>query len=106
MTYDQWKTTDPCELRTEDEDHATELELVYDELHKVYDELHEARTNARYAEAASAARIKKLEDELRNARAYIECDMDIIDGSDGPRPNVAMSLVSSINETLYGPGNF
>ena len=55
---------------------------------------------------AAYHRITQLEEELRNARAYIECDVDIIDGSDGPRPNVAMNLVSDIDECLYGPWNF
>ncbi len=52
------------------------------------------------------ALIADLIETLNSCRAYIECDVDIIDGENGPRPNAAMRLVSMIDESIYGPGNF
>lgn len=51
-------------------------------------------------------RIATLEADLLECREYIEDHVDVVDGSDGPQPNRAMALVSMIDETLHGPGNF
>ena len=55
---------------------------------------------------AAYERIKMLEADLLECRNYIECDVDIIDGEFGPLPNKAMRLVSMIDESIHGPGNF
>ena len=56
---------------------------------------------------AAYERIKTLESDLLECREYLEDHVDVVDGDeDGPRPNKAMRLVSMIDETLHGPGNF
>lgn len=48
--------------------------------------------------------IARLEADLNECREYLEGHVDVMDGSDGPRPNRAMQLVSMIDETLNGAG--
>lgn len=55
---------------------------------------------------AAYHRITKLETDLLECREYLEDHVDVNDGDDGPVPNRAMALVSMIDESLHGPGNF
>lgn len=51
-------------------------------------------------------RIKMLEADLLECREFLEDQVDVNDGDDGPVPNRAMALVSMIDESLHGAGNF
>jgi predicted nucleic acid-binding Zn-ribbon protein len=56
---------------------------------------------------AAYSHIKRLEADLLECREYLEEEVDVIDGDYGePAPNRAMQLVSMIDDTLHGPGNF
>jgi predicted nucleic acid-binding Zn-ribbon protein len=56
---------------------------------------------------AAYERIARLEADLLECREHLEKEMDVVDGDHGePAPNRAMQLVSMIDETLHGPGNF
>jgi hypothetical protein len=56
---------------------------------------------------AAYQRIKMLEADLLECREFIEPHIDIVDGSDGqPAPNKAMQLVSMIDDSIHGPGNY
>jgi thioester reductase-like protein len=56
---------------------------------------------------AAYQRIQQLEADLIECREYLEDHVDVVDGDYGePRPNRAMQLVSLIDESLHGPGNF
>lgn len=51
--------------------------------------------------------IEKLKADLLECRDFIEPFVDVVDGADGqPAPNAAMRLVSTIDESLHGPGGF
>lgn len=51
--------------------------------------------------------IEKLKADLLECREFIEPYVDVVDGDYGePAPNKAMRLVSMIDESLHGPGNF
>ena len=65
------------------------------------------QANAQAEELKAAyQRIKMLEADLLECREYLEDHVDVVDSSDGPAPNKAMRLVSMIDESLHGPGNF
>lgn len=52
-----------------------------------------------------AARVKRLEDAMKNVCDELEEDFDTVDGGDGqPAPNKAMRLASELKEAIYGPG--
>lgn len=56
---------------------------------------------------AAYERIARLEADLHECREYLESEMDVVDGDYGEQaPNRAMSLVSMIDETMHGAGNF
>jgi predicted nucleic acid-binding Zn-ribbon protein len=56
---------------------------------------------------AAYERIARLEADLNECREYLEDEVDVVDGDYGePAPNRAMQLVTMIDETLHGPGNF
>lgn len=55
---------------------------------------------------AAYERIRMLEADLLECREYLEDQVDVVDGDDGPLPNKAMRLVSMIDESLHGPGGF
>jgi hypothetical protein len=52
-------------------------------------------------------RIDQLEADLLECREYLEKEMDVVDGDYGEQaPNRAMRLVTMIDESIHGPGNF
>src|SRR5690242_18839136 len=58
MTYDQWKTTDPRDYEPEEEQEATELELVYEQLR-------ETQETAKRKAGVAAERIARLEAAMK-----------------------------------------
>lgn len=50
--------------------------------------------------------IDRLKNDLLEVREYLEDEVDVMDGDNGPLPNRAMALVIMIDETLHGPGAF
>ncbi len=56
---------------------------------------------------AAYQEIEKLKADLLECREFIEPHVDVVDGDYGePAPNKAMRLVSMIDESIHGPGNF
>ncbi len=55
---------------------------------------------------AAYQEIEKLKADLLECREFIDPYVDVNDGDDGPVPNKAMRLVSMIDESIHGPGNF
>jgi hypothetical protein len=49
-------------------------------------------------------RIAQLEDELAQCQEFIRSHMEVIHRPNGPRPNRAMQLVNTIDESLHGRG--
>jgi hypothetical protein len=47
-------------------------------------------------------RIARLESDLLECREYLEGYVDVYDGTDAPRPNRAMVLITQIDSSLNG----
>ncbi len=85
------------------EDEPTELDLVYEQLW-----LTQTLLKARAEEIKAAyERIAELTATLAECCEYLDAFADVRDGDNGEqKPNRAMQLMTTVEESLHGPEHF